>query len=175
MPADRPPPPRKDSDRESSRRDALVGWILIAIAVAGGVLVWTMPVTSPQRSPASDRIVDRVVTIAGKEGEAIRIRIAKPVVLDVVVDGPEGVRATFGPEQPVETEPKDTPEPSASTRWTTRKGTTSRSIAAFAPGLYVLRFDSEAGPAPTSLHVHVTQRNWREGPVGEPPPDGPSR
>jgi hypothetical protein len=155
----------------AGRRDVLVGVLVIAAAVAVGVWMWTRPVASLPRPPTGAVLLDRTLTLTGKAGESLRLRIAKPCMLAVAAETPAGgLVVSFGPEQPVETTPRDAPDPALSSRWTAAPGGDTHEVAAFGPGMYVLRFDAGSTQAVrTTVHVRVVERPWRSGPAdGEP-------
>jgi hypothetical protein len=145
-----------------------VGTVLLVAAVAAGAWLWTRPVVSPPRPAPGPTIVDTRVAATRAAGGSLRLRIAFPAYLTVETDTDvDGVTGTFGPERPVEKEPRDHPDPA--TTFSVAKGTSSRELLAFGPGLYVLRFDAEKPPPSWSVKVRVDERPAKGGEVEAPP------
>jgi hypothetical protein len=159
-----------DSSFVARRRDPLVGVVLIVAAVAVGVWLWTRSVASLPRPPTSVTLLDRTLDLTGKSGDSPRLRIAEPCILEVTADtAARGLTVSFGPEQPVETEPRNTPDPALSSTWTTGTASDSHEVKAFGPGMYVLRVESGAVPAAEPVHIRVVERPWRSDPAGGGP------
>lgn len=142
------------------RRDLAVGLALLAVAVAVGAWVWTRSAPMARRVPPPALVLDQEVP-RGTDGVAsVRLRVVGPTVLRVELTAPAGTEAKAGPERPVELEPRDLPDPTATTAWTHAGGTATHEVAAYTSGMYVLHLRPSADGR---LHVRVTTSDWRGG------------
>ena len=161
------PAPASATKGPARGRDVVVGTALLVASVAAGAWMWMRPVVSTPRPAPGATVLDTRVAAAGAAGGSLRLRIAFPAYLSVRTEtDAEGVKGTFGPARPVEMEPRDHPDPA--TTFEVAKGTSSRELLAFGPGIYVLRFDAEKPPPSWSVKVRVDERPAKGGEAPAP-------
>ncbi|MBL9086276.1 MAG: hypothetical protein JNM10_03970 [Planctomycetia bacterium] len=146
------------------RRDLVNGLALLAGAVLVGAWLWLRPTDAPGRvAPPPVVLVEEDLPRAADGSASVRVRVVGPAVLQVEVTAPAATEVKVGPGRPVELEPRNLPDPAATTAFTHAGGTTTHEVRAFTTGMYVIHLaPTAAGP----LRVRVTKADWRAGPSG---------
>lgn len=146
------------------RRDLVTGLALLAGAVLVGAWLWLRPISAPGRVPPPPVVLVEEDLPRAPDGTAsVRVRVVGPAVLQVEVTAPAATEVKVGPGRPVELEPRNLPDPAATTAFTHAGGTTTHEVRAFTTGMYVVHL---APPAAGPLRVRVTKADWRASPPG---------